>query len=105
MWFICSATMSGKPRIPNERRIPTRKEATVFRVKTALLQARRFVRDRSSSKVARFSPIYDPADLPVIARSITRLWTETDPHERFLVAGKIQNLRIAIGRLNGVVVP
>ena len=97
--------MSGKPSIPKERRIPKRKEAVVFREKTALLQARRFLRDRASSKVARFSAAEGLKDVPVIARSITPLWTEAEPQERALVAGKIQNLRIAIGCVDGVEVP
>jgi hypothetical protein len=97
--------MSGKPSISKERRIPTRKEAAVFRAKTALLQARRFLLDRTSSKVAKFSAAEGLKDAPVIARSITPLWTEADPQERALVAGKIQNLRIAIKRLDGVEVP
>ncbi|MEQ1764076.1 MAG: vanw family protein, partial [Pyrinomonadaceae bacterium] len=95
--------MSGNPSIPIERRIPTRKEAAVFRVKTVLLQLRRLFQNRFS--VRRFSPTSELGGLPVIASSLTPLWTETEPQERFLVAGKIQNLRIAIAHLNGVEIP
>lgn len=42
---------------------------------------------------------------PVLATSKTPLWTETEPEERFLVAGKIQNLRTALKMLDGVEVP
>jgi hypothetical protein len=97
--------MSGNPSIQIERRIPTRQEAAVFRLKTFLLQARRAVRDRTSLKVRRFDKDGKLAAAPVIARSVTSLWTETEPQERPLVAGKIHNLRIAINRLNGVEVP
>ena len=38
----------------------------------------------------------------VIAESATPLWTETEPEERFLVAGKIHNLRLAIRAINGI---
>lgn len=94
--------MSGNPSIPVERRIPTRKEAAVFRFKTALLQTKRVFEDSSFKRVQRFGRADGLADLPVIARSATPLWTETEPQERFLVAGKIQNLRVAIARLHGI---
>lgn len=42
---------------------------------------------------------------PVIAESKTPLWTETEPEEKFLVAGKIQNLRLALKEIDGVTVP
>jgi len=97
--------MSGNPSIQIERRIPTRREAAVFRVKTALLQARRLLQDNSSNRVRRFSPSTALSDAPIIASSITHLWTETEPQERSLVAGKIQNLRIALSHLNGIEIP
>ncbi len=96
--------MSGNPSIQIERRIPTRKEAAVFRLKTALLQAKRFLADNSSKRVKRFAH-GTPSSSPVIAKSVTPLWTETEPQERFLVAGKIQNLRIALQQLDGIEVP
>lgn len=94
--------MSGNPSIQIERRIPTRREAAVFRVKTVLLQARRLLLDK---RVQRFQTSDLLSGLPVIASSVTPLWTETEPQERFLVAGKIQNLRIAISHLNGIEIP
>ncbi|MEO5857991.1 MAG: VanW family protein [Pyrinomonadaceae bacterium] len=105
MWFIYSARMSRNPTIHIERRIPTRKEAAVFRLKTVFLQARRLFRDRVSNGIETFSPADGLSDLPIIASSITPLWTESEPQERLLVAGKIQNLRIALSRLNGVEIP
>jgi len=97
--------MSGNPSIHIERRIPTRQEAAVFRFKTLLLQARRSFQDSTSLKVRRFEKGSKLVGSPVIARSVTPLWTESEPQERPLVAGKIHNLRIAISRLNGVEVP
>ncbi|HQU93133.1 MAG TPA: VanW family protein [Pyrinomonadaceae bacterium] len=97
--------MSGNPSIQIERRIPTRREAVIFRFKTALLQARRLLQDHSSSRVRRFPLSSGLSDAPIIASSVTTLWTETDPPERFLVAGKIQNLRIALSHLNGIEIP
>jgi hypothetical protein len=101
--------MSGNPSIHIERRIPTRTEAAVFRLKTALLQLRRMFRDHTSERVRRFGRRSDLDGLPVIASliasSVTPLWTEVDPQERSLVAGKIQNLRIAVSHLNGIEIP
>ena len=33
------------------------------------------------------------------------LWTETEPEERFLLAGKIQNLRLVVSKLDGLEIP
>ncbi|MBK9154039.1 MAG: VanW family protein [Chloracidobacterium sp.] len=41
----------------------------------------------------------------VIATSRTPLWTEIEPEERFLVAGKIHNLRLAARQLDGLEIP
>jgi glycosyltransferase involved in cell wall biosynthesis len=97
--------MSGNPSIQTERRIPTRQEAALFRFKTLLLQARRSFHDLTSLKARRFPVADGLKEAPVIARSSTPLWTETEPQERPLVAGKIHNLRLAISRLNGIEVP
>ena len=42
---------------------------------------------------------------PLVAESKTKLWTEIEPEERFLVAGKIQNLRVAAAALDGLELP
>lgn len=97
--------MSGNPSIQTERRIPTRKEAAIFRFKTALLQTRRLVQDRTSTRVIRFPRGGTLRAAATIGKSVTPLWTETEPQERVLVAGKIHNLRLAIARLNGLEIP
>lgn len=86
--------------------VPTRVGAVIFRAKSLVLKGRRFVEDTFVNRVRSFkrSPPSHPG-APVIAESTTGLWTETDPAERFLVAGKIQNLRLAIAELDGVEVP
>ncbi len=61
--------------------------------------------DTLFDRVARFPPANDLAGSAVIARSATPLWTESDQRERPLLAGKVQNLRIAVKALNGVEVP
>lgn len=88
-----------------ENNMPTRAEAIIFRAKSLLLQIRRSVSDKFGLRVRRFSKSDSHGDRPVIAESRTMLWTETDPRERFLVAGKIQNLRVATASLDGVEVP
>ncbi len=88
-----------------ENKIPTRGETLVFRVKSFLLQIRRSISNGLEDRVYRFSKGNSLIDDPVAAESRTPLWTETDDRERFLVAGKIQNLRVAAALLDGVEVP
>ncbi|MGQ0540740.1 MAG: VanW family protein [Blastocatellia bacterium] len=88
-----------------ERKIPTRTEAAVFRVKTLLLQLQRLILDQVSSRVGQFAKEERLADMPMIAESKTPIWTETEPEERFLVAGKIHNLRLAVRNIDGLEIP
>jgi len=97
--------MSGSPDLKPQRKLPTVKEAAVFRAKTALLQLRRGFQDRFGSPVRKFSKSDELREKAVIAESKTRLWTEAEPEERFLLAGKIQNLRLVVGKLNGLEIP
>ena len=85
--------------------VPTRAEALVFRAKTFLLQCRRFLIDRFRFPVTKFVKNDRLANEKVISESRTPLWTEIEPEERFLVAGKINNLRIAARELDGVEIP
>lgn len=88
-----------------DRRTPTRFESVIFRGKTWLLQLRRVCADLTLNKTVRHSKRFDLAEKRVISSSKTPLWTETEPEERFLVAGKIQNLRVAISKLDGLEIP
>lgn len=97
--------MDGSPSPIYERKVPSRRESAMFRLKTLLLQAKRVVTDQTSGKTIRFTKRNSLQESAVLARSVTPLWTETDSRERFLVAGKIQNLRIAVSSLNGVEIP
>jgi len=58
--------------------------------------------DILSPKVRRARFDTDLSDRFVAAESRTKLWTESDPAERYLVAGKIHNLRVAVKKLNGL---
>jgi len=97
--------MTRTTEIPTERRLPTRKDAFVFRGKTALLQFRRAVANRFDREIGVYAFRSHLAEAPVISVSRTPLWTETQAEEKFLVAGKIHNLRIAARRLDGVEIP
>ncbi len=96
--------MTGQPTIAIDRRVPSRSEALIFRGKTALLQLKRILKDRSD-RVIQHAKTAGLIHAPIIAQSRTPLWTEIEPEERYLVAGKIQNLRLAIKQLDGVEVP
>lgn len=96
--------MTGQPTIAIDRRVPSRSEALIFRGKTALLQLKRILKDRSD-RVIQHAKTAGLIHAPIIAQSKTPLWTEIEPEERFLVAGKIHNLRLAIKQLDGVEVP
>lgn len=97
--------MTATPEIAVRPKLPTRKDAIIFRGKTALLQMRRFIVNSVDRKVKRHPKTSNFKDKAVIATSRSPLWTESEPEERFLVAGKIHNLRLAVKRLDGVVVP
>ncbi len=85
--------------------LPTVREAAVFRLKSLGLQSRRFVADAVDKNVRQFSKGETLIERPVVAESKSKLWTEIEPEERFLVAGKIQNLRVAISALDGLELP
>src|SRR5215203_1354172 len=98
----CSAYMTTNPQLVVEKKTPTYADAIVFRGKTLLLQLRRVVVDLRDRELAQHNPGSDLLEKKVIATSRTKLWTEIDPRERFLVAGKIHNLRLAVKKLNGL---
>lgn len=82
----------------------SRAGALVFHLKTAGLRLARAARD------VRGGPRRHPrgaalADAPVLAESVTELWTEVEPRERPLLLGKVHNLRLALRRIHGVEVP
>jgi glycosyltransferase involved in cell wall biosynthesis len=98
--------MAARSQVTSARQVPTRHSAFIFRGKSVLLQASRLLREIVSGSRPRKYPTGSVLKgLPEAAVSRTPLWTETDPAERFLVAGKIHNLRAAARRLNGVELP
>lgn len=97
--------MTGLPEVKTTRKLPSPKEAIIFKVKSSLLQMRRAGQNLFDSRIRKFSRGEALREMPVIAESKTRLWTESEPEERFLLAGKIQNLRLVVKELNGLEIP
>lgn len=91
------------------RRTSTRFEAAVFRGKVASLQAFRFVKDMTAARpVKRLACSDELTHFPVLAESISELWSNDETGnaiEKRLLAGKVQNLRLAARRLHGVEIP
>lgn len=85
--------------------LPTITQAVIFRGKASLLQLKRGVENKLDKNLKKFSQTKTIPTLPILAESKTPLWTEKEPGEQFLQAGKIQNLRIAIRNLNGLQIP
>lgn len=81
---------------------PTRKSAVVFRAKALALQRLRSFRDLRD-KVARY-PIGD-LKVETWIEHRSPLFTSDNPAELGLQLGKIQNLRVAIRGVDGIVVP
>jgi len=80
---------------------PSRRQALIFRCKATLLQIQRTWHNTWSPALQR------PRDastktLPIIGESMSALWSDGNPAEQALQAGKVQNLRVAVRRINGV---
>ena len=88
-----------------DRKLRTVREAAVFRFKSLAFQSKRAVSNVLGREAKRFAKRSELVGMPLIAESKSALWTEIEPEERFLVAGKIQNLRVAIAALDGLEVP
>jgi vancomycin resistance protein VanW len=75
----------------------------VFWAKSRLLIARRLLRDLVAHDRAPLRRLADlPAAATLLARDEHRLYTLTDPRERALELGKVQNLRIAAAAVDGI---
>jgi len=93
------------PPPPARSDLPTRRQALVFACKAWGLRAIRSWRDALDPQRPRaHAPAGRLRDAPVLAEFDAALWPrdEADP---LLVAGKLQNLRVALRRLDGIEVP
>jgi hypothetical protein len=97
--------MQNSAPVETEKRIHTRTQALAFRAKAFLLQFKRGAENLLNFEIKRFAKADVLANFPSIAESETALWTESSPAEQFLLAGKVQNLRLAVERLNGLEIP
>ena len=75
----------------------------IFWAKSRLLMLRRALVNLFTGR-ARLRRVALPAGATLLARDEHRLYTLTEPRERALELGKVQNLRIAAAALDGLVV-
>lgn len=83
---------------------PTRLGAIVHAAKVRVHQLARTLRDLGS-ELHPASPGDALRDGPLLAESRSRLWTAEDPREWPLEQGKVENLRIAARKLDGLELP
>jgi hypothetical protein len=84
---------------------PTRLDAAGLRLRVWAHVALRALRDLGAARVARHPSAARLADAPVIAERRSPLWHDGRADEFLLVAGKVENLRMARQAFDGVVVP
>jgi hypothetical protein len=80
-------------------------QALIFRGKAGFLQIRRSIRNRFDRELKQHKFSDQLKAFTVIAESKTPLWTESEPEEQYLLAGKVENLRLVVKRLNGLEIP
>ena len=88
-----------------ENNIHTYAQSLIFRGKATLLQLRRGFSNFSDSKIHQSPFAENLASQSVISDSKTPLWTESAPEEKFLLAGKVHNLRVAVKKLHSLEIP
>ena len=89
------------------RQVPSRLDTVVFEAKAAVFRGLRAWDEALARKATRRHARGDAlCDAPVVARVRSPLWNgPAGAKEYALTAGKIQNLRIALAGLDGIVVP
>ncbi len=78
-------------------------DAAIFAVKSGLLRVRRSLTDLVGGQAQRRRRA-SAAEGIVLAEIATPLYTESDPNERALQLGKVQNLRVGARALDGTVI-
>ncbi|NJK30353.1 MAG: VanW family protein [Acaryochloris sp. SU_5_25] len=84
---------------------PSLGQRIVFRLKVTGLQLRLAWQNRCHQSIHRHSQALTLIDYPILATSKTPLWTSEAAQESRWIAGKIQNLRVALQDLNGIEIP
>jgi len=77
----------------------------IFWTKSRILIARRLLQSAWAGEFTRRYPIMArlPANARPLARDEHRLYSNADPREQTLELGKVQNLRVAAARIDGIV--
>jgi hypothetical protein len=91
--------------LPTTDKKPTITRILIFNAKAVLLRVMRAVKNLFDKKHKKFQKAAKLSDRAIVAESKTPLWTESRAEEQFLLAGKVQNLRVAIAKLDGVEIP
>lgn len=94
-----------RPDQTSEAPLPTRFGAMVYSVKVRAHQLRRAIEDRLGPGVHIAVPGTALSAAPLLAERRSRLWTAEDPREWPLEDGKVENLRVAARRLDGLEFP
>src|SRR5437660_6018894 len=86
----------------------SRRGALLFWAKSSLLKIHRACNDRIA-RLPRFDRRFDRQSsetlVHVISECRSPLWCETAGAERSMELGKVENIRLAIRRLDGIVIP
>ncbi len=96
---------TARPAQPHEPELPTRLGALVYGVKVRMHQLVRAARDQLGATVHIATPGTALASAPLLAERRSPLWTAEDPLEWRLEDGKVENLRVAARRLDGLELP
>ena len=83
---------------------PASGDALLFRAKATGLQLKRTWSNFWLTPT-HYPPGTGHSEPPLLAQSITPLWTSHSSAEQILLAGKIQNLRVAVRQINGIEIP
>ena len=86
-------------------RQPGRWQALVFFAKTLILRAKRALRDPLGARPRRLRKVDLHRGSAVLAEAVGPLYSTTLASEFALQAGKVQNLRLAAARLDGLLLP
>lgn len=84
---------------------PTRRATLWLKVRKCLLAARRTVEDGFVPDLRRWEQGQALMDAPIVARIRSPLWDEGRPDEFLLLAGKVENLRIARAAFHAIEMP
>lgn len=85
--------------------VPTRRAAAWYRLRVWGHVVLRFLRNLRGPAVQRHPPSTRLKEAAVVAESRTPLWRDGRDDELLLIAGKVENLRVARSAFDGIVVP